>query len=146
MIEGSDPAAGARPAIGGLPGQPRTLAIAAKLWRVVGGLFVIVAVLGSFGQTVNGPAQADGLTVVIGLLFAVSGVAILILGGRLKRGSDTRIPLTALSVIIFVWWLAIIKLLLFVAVLPLVVPAIILQYWRTSNRWFTALRERPPAR
>ncbi len=94
---------------------------ASRLWVALGSVFALGG-LGSSIRPYSYPAE-------LGLVLIALGVVILALGLRLKRGSDTRVLLTVLSMLtaIGVWPLL------------LVVPAIVLQNRLDSTEWFASL-------
>jgi hypothetical protein len=118
--------------------RPQPVAIAAGLWLAVGVLFVLGG-LGAFSEISTGLTR-DPIILIMAPLSLLFGIAFAVLGRMLKRGRDTRIPLTVAGVLLLVFAVVFVRLLA-VPLLVFVVPAIILQYRPTSGRWFTASRE-----
>lgn len=107
--------------------RPGTVTAASVLWIVLGSLLS----LGAVGQ-LGAPAGVDIPFGAVALVLAL-GVLLIVLGVRLRRGSDTRVGLTIVG--------ALLSLGLWPALLT--VPAIVLQFRPSSKAWFDSRRSAP---
>lgn len=109
------------------PPRPTVLTVATVLWIVLGALLALGAIwyLGTpGGSTLSTGPLAPILAAIVGVTFIVFGI-------RLRGGSNgARTVLTVLGCLLLLGiWSA-----------PLVVPALILQYHRSSSAWLQAVR------
>ena len=122
----------------GTPNLPQPVRIASRLWRVLGVLWVVGG-LAAFMEVGTGANGRDPILLVMAPVSVVVGAVTLALRRKLARGSDTRIALTVLGTIVLLFGVFG-PVLLLVLWLPLVAPAIVLQYRPMSNQWFASSR------
>lgn len=110
------------------------MAAAAVLWICTGAvLCLLIAVdMGIFANSNPDPgsygSSNPGAYLIVGV-----GVACIVLGTRLRRGSNgARVALTILGVPALVGLVTVL----------LIIPAIVLQFLPTSNEWFRAVNPR----
>jgi len=108
------------------------------LWRALGVLWVVGG-LAAFMEVGTGANGRDPILLVMAPVSVVVGAVTLTLRRKLARGSDTRIALTVLGTIVLLFGVFG-PVLLLVLWLPLVAPAIVLQYRPMSNQWFASSR------
>ena len=111
----------------GEPPRPTVLTVASVLWIVLGAMFALAGIW--YLGTPEGMTSSTGPWAP--LLLSLVGVAIVFFGIRLMRGSGgARTVLTVLGCL----------LLIGIWTVLLVVPALILQYQRSSSAWLQAVR------